>query len=482
MAMPSPDIIINGLTVAAGGALLVERFIELLQSLRERANHMAIQQQERRDTALQLSSGLHVAEALKHEWVSGTADPVTTLMSVVPETHTASVKPSSLSSDDHDFERHSAITCVPLPDQTASQIRLDAFLKLAPVAMGVVVAGIFELHLLAMFQGKPVLPLDELIAAGRWSPFLYQLSDTLLSGMLIGGGSQPVHVLIKFLTTRKLTDQEQARRTPSMGRSEECRVVGSTTEPATAVAQAAVTPSLLSDSSNNTKHAWQPIIYRGGVKPDTLEGVHRRSMEPNLIVVHHTAMHSQLGFHAIVDEFLVTKRWLTGYHAVVMPDGQIKPFCRWDRTGNHALGHNDHTLGIAFHGNFHDSTGRYGNHDGRYGNVSPTPEQLDAGARLVALWRSLYPDITGSASEYLVPHRDLESVSTVCPGSRFPVSRLRETADAFYGAWHHDSNALANLAQFRQQPFIYSRHVSVTHDDRAVQSRINTKPPVAGGH
>ena len=46
------------------------------------------------------------------------------------------------------------------------------------------------------------------------------------------------------------------------------------------------------------------------------------------------------------------KGWLTGYHCVVVKDGSIHPFCRWDRYGNHAKGHNLTSLGIAFNGNF----------------------------------------------------------------------------------------------------------------------------------
>lgn len=433
MAIPSLDVILNGLAVAAGAALLVERFIELLQSLRERANHMLLQQQHEATRMEQIGLSLEQADDLQQRLQRATpADRLAILESAMPSEPPAD---SQAPANQDDFERHSAIPCIPLPEHSQQYMRLKAFLALSPVAVGIVVAAFFELHLLAMFRGEAVYPAAELLADGKVGVFFYQMFDTLLSGVLIGGGSQPVHILIKFLTSRQLTVAEQSRREPE-GRSEECRHK--------TVNQPVQMPE---------PYQWQPLVYLGGVKPASLEKVHRRLADPDQIIVHHTAMHSQLGFDAIVDEFLTRKQWLTGYHAVVMPDGTIKPFCRWDRTGNHAAGHNHHTLGIAFHGNFHQGTDRFSNHDGRYGNLRPTPEQLEAGARLIALWTFLYPSMK---EPFMLPHGQLEGASTVCPGNRFPWSMLVDEVNQYRSHWCRQVSVLQEIQRFANRDYLYA--------------------------
>ena len=435
METPPLDLLLNGLAVAAGAALLVERFIELLQSLRERANNTLLHEASQQVEQQQLGLGLNQVEQLSSELKRDQSSTLDALDTVFPAVSAVGEPKSS------EFERHDAIPCIPLPTLSAQQARLTAFLKLAPVAAGIVLAAYFELQLLALFQGKPVLPVATLIAQGDAGAFLYRMFDIFLSGVLIGGGSQPVHVLIKFITRRRLTSAEQERQ-EATGRSEECQL------PATASATAipAAHP-----------YQWQSITYLGGVKPASLENTHKRLADADQIVVHHTAMHSQLGFDAIVDEFLVTKQWLTGYHAVIMPNGDIKPFCRWDRTGNHARGHNHHTLGIALHGNFHqsghDDHDRYANDDGQFGNVRPTAEQLHSAARLIALWTFLYPDMK---DDFLVPHRQLNSGATVCPGSRFPWETLTGEVAAFRRHWSQQSEALAHIEAFSRRQYVYA--------------------------
>ena len=430
MAIPSLDVILNGLAVAAGAALLVERFIELLQSLRERANHMLLQQQHEATRMQQIELSLEQANDLHQRVRQATSeDRLSVLESALPS-------PAQAVTDTHEnFERHSAIPCIPLPEYSQQQMRLKAFLALSPVAVGIVVAAFFELHLLAMFRGEAVYPAAELLADGKVGVFFYQMFDTLLSGVLIGGGSQPVHILIKFLTSRQLTVAEQSRREPASANEEERQV----TKP--------------QPQMNPEPYQWQPLTYLGGVQPAALEHVHQRRADPDQIVVHHTAMHSQLGFDAIVDEFLKRKKWLTGYHAVIMPDGTIQPFCRWDRTGNHAAGHNHHTLGIAFHGNFHQGTDRFSNHDGRYGNLRPTPEQLEAGARLIALWTFLYPSMR---EPFMVPHRQLDGAQTVCPGNRFPWQILVDEVNVYRGHWCRQAGVLQAIRRFANRDYLYA--------------------------
>ena len=277
--------------------------------------------------------------------------------------------------------------------------------------------------------------------------------DTVLSGILIGGGSQPVHVLLKFLTTRKLTDEERRALSQIKDPGQEA----TTAQPLSGGEIQAPVNTAFADSDETFR--WLDIRYEGGVKPETLEHVHLRRENPRKIVVHHTAMNSQAGFAAIVDEFLLHKQWLTGYNCVIMPDGSIRPFCRWDRTANHAKGHNAYTLGVAFHGNFHHQPGDpYSNHDGRYGNTRPTEAQLHAGARLIALWRSIYSDIPADSGEAIVPHGQLEGAATVCPGNQFPWQGLIHQVEGFERCWQASGIAREKLALFRQKPFLYVNH------------------------
>jgi hypothetical protein len=263
----------------------------------------------------------------------------------------------------------------------------------------------------------------------------------VLTGLVIGGGSQPIHVLIRFLTTRKIPITEELQQVEQTIEKKVEQAVAPQLE--TAIVQAKDT-------------TWQPIAYNGGVKPETLEQRHLRGGEPNLIVYHHTAMSSNVPFQGVVDEFLVNKGWSTGYHCVIMPDGAIKPFCRWDRYGNHAKGLNQLSLGIAFHGNFHTiANDRYANHDGRYGNQRPTPAQLDAGARLIALWVHLYPDIDLDFDGHILPHKKAIPGHTVCPGSNFPHDELIERVTTYYEQWQ-SSPAAQQISTFKQKPYIYA--------------------------
>jgi N-acetyl-anhydromuramyl-L-alanine amidase AmpD len=167
-------------------------------------------------------------------------------------------------------------------------------------------------------------------------------------------------------------------------------------------------------------------------------------------------MSSSVPFQGIVDEFLVNKGWLTGYHCVIMPDGAIKPFCRWDRYGNHAKGLNDRSLGIAFHGNFHTlANDRYSNHDGRFGFQKPTAVQLDSGARITALWVHLYPSIQLDFDMDILPHKTAMPGHTVCPGSNFPHAEFKDKVSFYYQKWENPQ-AQQQIALFKQKPFIYA--------------------------
>jgi len=407
MGQVSLELIVNGLTVAAGSALLVERFTEILKQVNEKATQYFLA----RDAG---ESARKQAEAAQQR-LQAVAD-------------------SAAEDISENYEQYASVLYVPIAPVSRRTVGFKLFLRTAPVLLGIGVAFFFNLHLMSMFIGG---------TATGWL-------DTVLSGILIGGGSQPVHVLLRFITTRKLTDAERKALSEIADPSQESK--DNTDEQ-----KKALQPEVVNDET----FRWKDIKYEGGVKPATLENVHLRKSEPNQIVVHHTAMNSQLNFATIVDEFLLKKKWLTGYHCIIMPDGSIRPFCRWDRTGNHAKGHNDHTLGVSFHGNFHNQPGdKFSNHDGRYGNTRPTEAQLHAGARLIALWRSVYDDIPRDMAQGIIQHGKLHGASTVCPGNRFPWQALLIQVKEFEDSWKVSESAQQKIKLFRQKPFLYINSVA----------------------
>ena len=220
--------------------------------------------------------------------------------------------------------------------------------------------------------------------------------DWILTGFLIGGGSQPIHVLIKFLNQRKVVVDKQ----PDV----------EIARPVATFASVGIGPSTLSTSIGPT-FAILDLPYTGGYRPDELEHRNRRKKNPELIVFHHTAMHSDTTFSDIVHEIKVVKGWSTAYHTVVMKDGTVNDFCRWDRTGVHAKGVNFRSLGISLNGNFHTAPDdAFSNDHGQYGIVRPTDAQLRSAAKVVALWCHLY-DIPVKFGETIVPHKAVRATA-----------------------------------------------------------------------
>lgn len=99
-----------------------------------------------------------------------------------------------------------------------------------------------------------------------------------------------------------------------------------------------------------------------------------------------------------------------GYHFYVKKDGTVFRGRPIDTVGAHVSGHNDHTIGICFEGNFEAET--------------MPAEQLKAGAELIAHIQEGY----GFALS-VVCHRDL--LATACPGKYFPAEAMIARAEAY---------------------------------------------------
>jgi hypothetical protein len=312
-------------------------------------------------------------------------------------------------------------------------------LQLVTFAIGIVAAHIAGIKLFSEFLtliNRPELP-DAL--------------DYVLTGLFIGGGSQPVHTLIRFITERKYT------AAPSS--VDEAEVVA----PAgvDSLESAAPAPSIFTSGGGIAviapPAAWAQIPYTGGVDVQKLETIHRRSGRPEKIIYHHTAMHLNSKFEDVVrvikNRESNGRKWLTGYNCVVTSDGGIHAFCRWDRYGSHAAGHNDRSLGISLNGNFETKEiSKWSNYSGAYGAARPTDAQLHAAARVTALWCVLY-QITPDFNTTIIPHKKVSPKS--CPGNEFPYAEFEHLVHEYHERWLNSAEGQKAAAAFATKPYLF---------------------------
>jgi hypothetical protein len=291
--------------------------------------------------------------------------------------------------------------------------------------------------------------------------------DHILTGLLIGGGSAPVHSIINFIVERKsVLDVVTAQK-------EEKAIV---TLPAKPAAEAIVIPSVSIIPSRDS-YAWIDIPYDGGVDWRILEHAHKRPKNPNCVIYHHTAMHSDSTFQDVVNvikakTYDITRvvngekikekaHWLTGYNCVILADGSIHPFCRWDRAGIHAGDMNGTSLGISFNGNFETNPRAGGANIGnKYGIDRPTDAQLKSGARVIALWILLYNiDYAASFRSAIIPHKEAIGADTVCPGSNFPYQELERLVRCYRDSWTKSDEQRRFIEEYKTKPYIYKEVV-----------------------
>ncbi len=312
-------------------------------------------------------------------------------------------------------------------------------LQLVTFAVGIVAAHISNVQLFGALLGV----IDQTI-----DPSL----DYALTGLFIGGGSQPVHTLIRFITERKYT--------PPPSPVDEVAVVAPASPAVVSIAAPSVSDAFNAGSGVAViapPAAWADIPYTGGVDVKKLETTHRRSGPPNKIIYHHTAMHLNSKFEDVVRVIKSREsnghKWLTGYNCVVTSDGAINAFCRWDRYGNHAAGHNDRSLGISLNGNFETrEVNKWSNYNGAYGPSRPTDVQLHAAARVVGLWCVIY-DIVPDFATTIIPHYKV--TPKACPGSDFPYDEFAHLVHEYYGRWSDEPAGQRFVEAFKTKPFLF---------------------------
>ncbi len=301
-------------------------------------------------------------------------------------------------------------------------------------------ALVFWLQMVGTFTGVVVCFVSNFGLFGALGVFADAPSslDYALTGILIGAGSQPVHFLIQFITQRKPIELSVSTRT-EVESAEESEQKTAPEAPVVITRPAKSAPII-------------DIAYAGGVDREIMENRNRRPGDPNLIIYHHTAMHSDASFADVV-KVIKDKGWSTGYHCVVLADGSIHPFCRWDRFGSHAKGYNRQSLGVTLNGNFEPNPSvPFANVNGRMGNLRPTDAQLLSAAKVVALWCHLYK-IDVDFDESVIPHKKISEKT--CPGSNFPYDSFKELVETVYNRWSADSAAEEELEVWKKKQYLY---------------------------
>ena len=333
---------------------------------------------------------------------------------------------------------------------------LRAFvLQAVALAVGIVAAHVAGVQLFTPLYQHVIGNLQAQLPGGVGT-------DYMLTGLLIGGGSGPVHMLIEFIGARtRMGIAPTAEPAPAqaaasaVGAAASGAPVAASGQGGVVVAAPPIAPAapvvLVATSFD-----WIDLPYDGGVDRGKLESVHRRPGDPNLIVYHHTAMPLSSTFEDVVrvikDRTDGGAPWITGYHCVVTADGVSHPFCRWDRFGNHAAGYNARSLGISLNGNFETNPQvPFSNPDGRYGPAQPTAAQLAMAARVVALWTYLY-QIDVDFQRTIIPHQVVSDKT--CPGSNFPYAEFQKLVERFHDAWTTPT-AKAQIEAFAAKPYLF---------------------------
>lgn len=272
--------------------------------------------------------------------------------------------------------------------------------------------------------------------------------DFFITGIIIGSGSKPINFLMNFLLNRKVEEVREAAAEPA-----------SASLPTASALVTTIDNPVVQKERQVSVEERVGLVYNGGDRPERLEDNHKFSVDNvELFIYHHTALHSEATFRDLVKVF-DDRGWLTGYNCVVFHDGSIRVLCRWDRFGNHARPYNSKSLGLAFQGNFETNPSvPFANSDGSLGLLAPTDAQLEAGARVMALWSHMwgqtpaFPDKVppNGLSRGIVPHNLF--AAKACPGNNFPHDDFQQHIRRYYNAWMMDSAFSKSLQAFKNKP------------------------------
>ncbi|MCK5738026.1 N-acetylmuramoyl-L-alanine amidase [bacterium] len=374
--------IVSVMTILVLAAVSVERILEVLKKVMETSGFFGLKIWQRRfDITPKLeNSGENLA----------------------PPPETAEGNPGTLV----------VITAGKLPDP--EKIVLRFFLQLIGAIVGTVLCFTGKMGVFTLLK----TPLGTSLAA--------TYADYVLTGILIGAGTEPIHTLIRFLEAKRELSRNE-RSVP--------------------VQEVELAPEV-----ESTAKRMIDIDYLGGVNPDKLIS-RKRSQNPDTILLHHTGMQQTLPFENLVQIF-EARGFETGFHAVIDHEGHVHAFCRWDGVGQHTAAVDANSLGLAFSGNFETDAAKAGsNADGRLGSTIPTDAQLATGAKVVALWSLLYSiEIPGKLKTH---HEIYDAGVTTCPGSNFPLQRFTALISECLTEWAASPKAKGELADFGLKKYLF---------------------------
>ncbi len=132
----------------------------------------------------------------------------------------------------------------------------------------------------------------------------------------------------------------------------------------------------------------------------TWQGNLAQRCETRYIILHHRAGDGDV--MSIHKQHQTLEYSGIGYHFYVRKSGEVFKGRPIGSVGAHTAGVNNLSIGVCFEGNFE--------------NEQMSKAQLDAGRKLLAYLKSLYPRAE------VKKHRDFQS--TLCPGAKFPFEQI----------------------------------------------------------
>jgi len=437
------------LTALLGAAFLVERFLVFMS---EGINRLFVFQYSKKNTQIE-----KLQEKLKREEAAGAEEQAILSQDETDEDPREIIpNPNAAGSArvDSNFDVQKIVPIESILDdekryekyKEQNTVRKEFWLQILGTLVAIVACyySDFSIWVFITFIAENADSLDD-VTIRNW--------EYVFTGILIGSGSKPINFLMNFLMNRRIEavqDEVQA----------EARTVEDGIEKKPSETEPAELPPATLEIQPPSVEELVGFEYDGGDRPNRLEHTHLYRKPVDLIIYHHTAMHSDAPFEEVVKEF-DRKGWLTGYHCIVFKDGAIRVLCRWDRFGNHAKPYNSHSMGIALQGNFEPNASvPFSNPDGRFGIMEPTHKQVQSAARVVALCAQLhgirahFPTSTNGAGSVkdILPHYMV--ASKACPGGNFPHEEFRESVKNYYSAWETDEGHKTALKAFKKRAMV----------------------------
>lgn len=176
------------LTVASGLALVVERVLELVKQIVQ-LDHAVLPDRLQDQADNQLADAIQQARVALAQGEAGADPRVAPGQSAVTQVQAdASTTPIPAL----------GVQLEPVTRRDSERVSRVAFYQIFTLGFGILLAALFEVRLFDAF-------LSQIYPAFARLPLL----DEVLTGVVIGGGSQPVHLLLRFLTERGLNAEQR---------------------------------------------------------------------------------------------------------------------------------------------------------------------------------------------------------------------------------------------------------------------------------